>query len=52
MYRVGWNMMYGNPQAVIAGLPQDDPAYVETTRCCCTGSWILHRQRPFRTSSR
>lgn len=32
MYRVGWNMMYGNPEAVIAGLPQDDPAYVETTR--------------------
>lgn len=31
-YAQGFAMMYGNPDAVVANLPQDDPAYVETTK--------------------
>lgn len=31
-YAEGFAAMYGNPEAVVAGLPQDDPSYVETTR--------------------
>ncbi len=31
-YAQGFAMMYGNPEAVVGNLPQDDPAYVETTR--------------------
>src|SRR3546814_15707672 len=31
-YRQGFQMVYGNPEAVVSALPQDDPAYVDTTR--------------------
>ncbi|MFZ6004226.1 MAG: nitroreductase family protein [Actinomycetota bacterium] len=31
-YSQGFSMMYGNPDAVVANLPKDDPAYVETTK--------------------
>lgn len=31
-YAQGFSMMYGNPDAVVANLPKDDPAFVETTR--------------------
>ena len=31
-YAEGFRMMYGDPDRVLAALPQDDPAYVETTR--------------------
>jgi nitroreductase len=31
-YAQGFAMMYGNPDAVVANLPQDDPDYVATTR--------------------
>jgi nitroreductase len=31
-YAQGFAMMYGNPDAVVGNLPQDDTAYVETTR--------------------
>lgn len=31
-YAQGFALIYGNPDAVVANLPQDDPAYVETTR--------------------
>lgn len=31
-YAQGFAMMYGNPDAVVANLPQDDPAYVATTK--------------------
>ncbi|HEX4868839.1 MAG TPA: nitroreductase family protein [Acidimicrobiales bacterium] len=31
-YAQGFQMMYGDPEAVVAGLPQDDPAYVDATR--------------------
>ncbi len=31
-YAQGFAMMYGNPDAVVGNLPQDDTAYVETTK--------------------
>jgi nitroreductase len=31
-YAVGFNMIYGNPDAVLANLPEGDPAHVDTTR--------------------
>lgn len=31
-YAEGFRMMYGDPDAAVARLPQDDPSYVETTR--------------------
>lgn len=31
-YSQGFAMMYGNPDAVVANLPADDPAYVDTTK--------------------
>jgi nitroreductase len=31
-YSQAFNMVYGNPEAVVAALPQDDPSYVDTTR--------------------
>jgi nitroreductase len=31
-YRQGFQMMYGDPDAALARLPQDDPGYIETTR--------------------
>ncbi|MET0727876.1 MAG: nitroreductase family protein [Acidimicrobiales bacterium] len=31
-YAQGFNMVYGNPDAVVANLPTDDPGYVDTTR--------------------
>jgi nitroreductase len=31
-YAEGFRMMYGNPDAVLANLPEDDPAYVATTK--------------------
>ena len=31
-YAAGFAAMYGNPDAALARLPEDDPAYVETTR--------------------
>lgn len=31
-YAEGFQMMYGNPDAVLSGLPQEDTAYVDTTR--------------------
>lgn len=31
-YAQGFAMMYGNPEAVVANLPQDDPEYVQTTK--------------------
>lgn len=31
-YAQGFAMMYGNPDAVVANLPQSDPAYVATTK--------------------
>lgn len=31
-YAQGFAMMYGNPDAVVANLPAEDPAYVEATR--------------------
>src|SRR3546814_5077515 len=31
-YRQGFQMVYGNPEAVVSALSQDDPAYVDTTR--------------------
>jgi nitroreductase len=27
-----WNMVYGDPERAIAGMPQDDPTYLETQR--------------------
>jgi nitroreductase len=31
-YRQGFGMMYGDKDAAVAALPQDDPAYVDATR--------------------
>lgn len=31
-YKQAFNMVYGNPEAVVSALPQDDPVYVDTTR--------------------
>ena len=31
-YRQGFQMMYGDPEASVAALPQDDPAFVAATR--------------------
>lgn len=31
-YRSGFEMFYADPEATLAGLPQDDPGYVATTR--------------------
>jgi nitroreductase len=31
-YRQGFDLVYGNPEANIAAMPQDDPAHLETTR--------------------
>lgn len=31
-YAEGFRMMYGDPDAALARLPQDDPAYLETTK--------------------
>lgn len=31
-YSQAFNMVYGNPEAVVSALPQDDPNYVDTTR--------------------
>lgn len=31
-YAVGFSMIYGNPDAVLANLPEGDPAHVDTTR--------------------
>ena len=31
-YASGFSMMYGNPDAVTANLPQDDPGYIATTK--------------------
>jgi nitroreductase len=31
-YREAFNMVYGDPEATVRALPQDDPAYVATTR--------------------
>jgi nitroreductase len=31
-YAEGFRMMYGNPEAVVANLPQEDAAYVEATK--------------------
>jgi nitroreductase len=31
-YAEGFNLIYGNPDAVLANLPQDDTAHVDTTR--------------------
>lgn len=31
-YAAGFQMMYGNPEAVVSNLPQDDPDYVSATR--------------------
>lgn len=30
LYRVGFEMFYGDPEAAIAAMPQDDPDYLET----------------------
>lgn len=31
-YRQGFEMMYGDPEAAVSGLPADDPAYAAATR--------------------
>lgn len=31
-YKQAFSMVYGNPEAVVSALPQDDPVYVDTTR--------------------
>lgn len=31
-YKQAFQMVYGNPEAVVAALPQDDPGYVDATR--------------------
>jgi nitroreductase len=32
LYRVGFDLFYGDPEAALAGMPQDDPAYLATQR--------------------
>lgn len=32
LYKAGFQMMYGDPEAAVAALPQDDPDHVATTR--------------------
>lgn len=31
-YRSGWEAFYGDPEAAIANMPQDDPSYIDTQR--------------------
>jgi nitroreductase len=32
LYRVGFDLFYGDPEATLAGMPQDDPDYLATQR--------------------
>ncbi len=32
LYRVGFDLFYGDPEAALAGMPQDDPVYLATQR--------------------
>ncbi len=32
LYRVGFDLFYGDPEAALAGMPQDDPDYLATQR--------------------
>ena len=32
LYREGFDLFYGDPEAALAGMPQDDPAYLATQR--------------------
>ena len=32
LYRVGFDLFYGDPEAALAGMPQDDPTYLATQR--------------------
>ena len=32
LYRVGFDLFYGDPEAAMAGMPQDDPTYLATQR--------------------
>src|SRR6187549_2565469 len=40
-YAAAFAVMYGNPDANIAALPQDDPAYLATTRKVITSAQYL-----------
>lgn len=42
-YRDGFDMFYGDPEARVAELPQDDPSYVATTRRVIDSATYLSR---------